>query len=363
MSESLQDLPRDLREEIASAIREHQAGLIEDASAALSTDSSVKPDSWRAVSDVLVGLLAVAVAEGQLDNRRGAIHELAHFVQPFSIRQVIEAVHRVERITLDELALHDRLGATSEPWPVVAHSLRSAMVEIVIAFVERDRSALHDQLTTLFSTHVFRLALAQETQRALRHKHGLSVILFDIDDLSQLNRSHGYGAGDRLLERLGILASRFFRNHDWVARYGEDSIAVLLPETTLDHASSLANRFREMVQQRLVLIDHKTEGKTVVTVSAAAVGTDLVQAEIEPAYIMTEAEAAVLRAKMNGRNRVERVALLPTSVTIVGAATLLGTTARGIIELIRGGTLRAVRRGRHYHIDRAQIEEFRAKRG
>lgn len=365
MSESLEDLPRDLREEIATAIREHQAGLIEDASAALATDSSVKPESWHAISDVLVGLLAVAVAEGQLDNRRGAIHELARFVPPFSLRQVIEAAHRVERITLDELALHDRLGATSEPWPVVAHSLRAAMLEIVIAFAERDRGrpALHDQLTTLFSTHVFRLALAQETQRALRHEHGLSVILFDIDDLSQLNRSHGYGAGDRLLERLGILASRFFRNHDWVARYGEDSIAVLLPETTLDHASSLANRFREMVQQRLVLIDHKTDVKMVVTVSAAAVGTDLVQAEIEPAYIMAEAEAAVIRAKMDGRNRVERVALLPTSVTIVGAATLLGTTAREVITLIRGGTLRAARRGRHYHIDRAQIDEFRAKRG
>ncbi len=364
MPESLEDLPRDLREEIATAIREHQDGLVEDASAALATDSSVKPESWHAISDVLVGLLAVAVAEGQLDTRRGAIHELARFVPPLTIRQLIEAVHRVERITLDELALHDRLGATSEPWPVVAHSLRSAMLEIVVAFVERDRGrpALHDQLTTLFSTNVFSLALAQETQRALRHEHGLSVILFDIDDLSHLNRSHGYGAGDRLLERLGILASRFFRNHDWVARFGEDSIAVLLPETTLDHASSLANRFREMVQQRLVLIDHKTDVKTVVTVSAAAVGTDLVQAEIEPTYIMTEAEAAVMRAKMDGRNRVERVALLPTSVTIVGAATLLGTTAREVIRLIRGGTLRAARRGRHYHIDRAQIEEVRARR-
>ncbi len=364
MSETLEDLPRDLREEIAAAIRERQAGLVEDASAALATDPGVKPDTWHAIADALVGLLAAAVAEGQLDTRTGAIYELAQFVPPLTVRQLIDATHRVERIALDELALHDRLGATSEPWPVVAHSLRSAMLEIIAAFVERDRGrpALHDQLTTLFSTHVFNLALAQETQRALRHEHGLSVILFDIDDLSQLNRSHGYGAGDRLLERLGILAGRFFRNHDWVARYGEDSIAVLLPETTLDDASSLANRFREMVQQRLILIDHKTDVKTVVTVSAAAVGTDLVQAEIEPAGIMAEAEAAVLRAKMDGRNRVERVALLPTSVTIVGASTLLGTTAREIVALIRTGVLRAARRGRHYHIDRAQIEEVRAKR-
>ena len=102
------------------------------------------------------------------------------------------------------------------------------------------RAALRDELTTLISRPVFDMVLQQEAQRALRHEHGIAMLLFDIDDLSGLNRSHGYGAGDRLLERLGILARRFFRTHDWVVRHGPDSIAVLLPETTLDQASTLA---------------------------------------------------------------------------------------------------------------------------
>jgi diguanylate cyclase (GGDEF)-like protein/excisionase family DNA binding protein len=365
MTERLEDLARDVREEIAEAIRERHTGLTEDAAAALAPMPGLTAGRWRECGEVLVSLLAQAVADGYLDHRHSGIHDLGRFAPPLSPRQLIHAVHRVERIVLDELALHDRLGATSEPWPVVAHCLRTAMLEIITANVERDTDmpAIRDQLTTLLSPHIFRLALAQETQRALRHLHGVAVILFDIDDLSQLNHSHGYGAGDRLLERLGILASRFFRTHDWVARFGEDSIAVLLPQTTLDQASDLANRFREMVQQRLVLIDHKTDTTTVVTVSAAAVGTDVVQAEIDPEYIMVEAEAAVMRAKMDGRNRVERIALLPTSVTIVGAAALLGLTARQVIRLIRTGALRAARRGRHYHIDRAQIEEFRKVKG
>ena len=84
---------------------------------------------------------------------------------------------------------------------------------------------------------MFELALAQEIERALRHQHALALLLFDIDDLSQINREHGWGVGDRLLERTGILARQFFRTHDWVARYGDDSIAVLLPETTLDQAA------------------------------------------------------------------------------------------------------------------------------
>ena len=365
MTERLEDLPRRVREQIAASIRHRLDRLTEDTAAVTEAEGTLTPPAWRQCAGILVGLIAAAVEDGHLDNRRAPVDELGRFVPPLSIRQLVYAIHSAERVIVDELALHGRLGATSESWPVVAYSLRTAMLEVITAFVERDRNrpGLRDQLTTLFSTQVFNMALAQETQRALRHHHGVAVILFDIDDLSQLNRMHGYGVGDRLLERLGILANRFFRTHDWSSRYGEDSIAVLLPETTLDQAATLANRFREMVQQRLVLVDHKTDSATVVTVSAAAVGTDLVQADVDPGYVMAEAEAAVMRAKLDGRNRVERVALLPTSVTIVGAATLLGTTAREVVKLIRSGSLRAARRGRHYHIDRAQIEELRHVRG
>jgi two-component system cell cycle response regulator len=187
----------------------------------------------------------------------------------------------------------------------------AATMEIITAVAERSggRLALRDSLTTLLNHNVFDLVVEQEALRAHRHAHGVSLILFDIDDLSEFNRAHGFGAGDRLLERLGILARRFFRTHDWVARYGEDSIAVLLPETTLDQAAALAGRFRDMVQQRLVLVEHKTEAQTTVTVSAAAVGTDLVKGEIDPRHILAEAQAALVRAKMDGGNRVERVAL------------------------------------------------------
>jgi diguanylate cyclase (GGDEF)-like protein/excisionase family DNA binding protein len=246
----------------------------------------------------------------------------------------------------------------------VSHALRAALLEIVAALAERDRgrAAVRDPLTTLMTRNVFDLVLEQETFRALRHRHGVAMMLFDIDDMARLNRSHGFGAGDRLLERMGILARHYFRTHDWVARYDDDSIAVLLPESTLDQAASLAKGFGEMVQQRLVLVDHKTDATTTVTVSAAAVGADLVETDINPKNILSEAEAAVLRAKMNGGNRVESVALLPTSVTILGAATLIGATPREVVRLLRNGVLHATRRGRHFHIDRSELDDYRARR-
>jgi diguanylate cyclase (GGDEF)-like protein/excisionase family DNA binding protein len=301
---------------------------------------------------------------GEVDHRESSLDRLSRLSPPVGVRQMVAALDRAERLILDELALHERLGATADAWPVVSRALRAAMLEIIAAFSERDRgrAAVRDQLTTLMTRHVFDLVLEQETFRAHRHKHGVAMMLFDIDDMARLNRSHGFGAGDRLLERMGILARHFFRTHDWVARYDDDAIAVLLPEATLDQAAALARGFSEMVQQRMVLVDHKTDTTTIVTVSAAAVGTEMVEADINPRHIMGEAEAAVMRAKMNGGNRVESVALLPTSVTIVGAATLIGATPRDVVRLLRNGTLHATRRGRHYHIDRSQLDDYRARR-
>lgn len=359
------DAAADVRARTSALIRERQSALSSDvAGAIVGVTAVLDADHWRGLAELLVRLVAASVEAGSLDTQSAAMRDLARYCPPLTTRQLLDAVHHAECVILDELALDDRLGATSEPWALVAHVLRRAALEILGAHAEQvaGREApitLRDSLTTLIASPVFDLALSQEIQRALRHQHSLAMLLFDIDDLSQINREHGWGVGDRLLERTGITARRFFRTHDWVARHDTDAIAVLLPETTLDQAAALATGFRETVQHRLVLIDHNTGASQIVTVSAAAVGADLVQSEIDAGYVMAEAEAAVLRAKLNGRNRVERVALLPTSLTIVGAASLLGRSPLEVARLIRKGTLKASRRGRHYHIDRDQIDSYK----
>ena len=355
----------DVRSRTSALIRERQEALSADiVSQIAELGTTLEPGDLHGCAELLLRLFAASVDAGTLDTESAAMRDLARFCPPLTTRQLLDAVHNAERVILDEVALDDRLGATSEPWAVVAHAIRRATLEILGAHAEQIAGRevpvnVRDTLTTLIASPVFELALAQEIERALRHQHSLALLLFDIDDLSQINREHGWGVGDRLLERTGILARRYFRTHDWVARYGEDAIAVLLPETTVDQAATLAARFRESVQHRLVLQDHITDMTKTVTVSAAAVGTDLVQSEIDAAYVLAEAEAAVLRAKLNGGHRIERVALLPTSLTIFGASTMLGLTPREVAQLIRRGTLRATRRGRHWHIERELIDSHR----
>ena len=65
-------------------------------------------------------------------------------------------------------------------------------------------------------------------ERSGRFGSAVSLILFDVDRLSAINQEHGYGVGDKILERLGILIRQYFRQLDWVARHSEDSFAVLL---------------------------------------------------------------------------------------------------------------------------------------
>src|SRR5436190_2521191 len=355
----------DVRSRTSALIRERQDALAADIVSQISSlATTLQPEDLHGCAELLLRLFAASVDAGTLDTDSAAMRDLARYCPPLTTRQLLDAIHHAERIILDEVALDDRLGATSEPWALVAHSIRRATLEILGAHAEQIAGrdvpvSVRDTLTTLISSPVFELAVAQEIQRAVRHQHSLALVLFDIDDLSQINREHGWGVGDRLLERTGILARRYFRLHDWVARYGDDAIAVLLPETTVDQAALLAARFRESVQHRLVLQDHKTDMTKTVTVSAAAVGTDLVQSDIDSTYVLAEAEAAVLRAKLNDRNRIERVALLPTSLTIFGAATMLGIGAHDVSRLIRQGALKATRRGRHFHIDRDLIESYR----
>lgn len=363
MSNYLWELPHDIRTSIAATLRHEQMSLTEDISASIGGMAGVDPSGTREFSSILVHLFASAAEAGGLDQSRRVLHDFADAAGTMLVRHVIQAIHRAERVMLDELALDEELGATSERWPMTAHVIRTASFEIVAAYAERDsRMVLRDQLTTLISEHVFRLALEQETERANRYARGISIILFDVDNLSEVNQSQGFGAGDRLLERLGISARSFFRTHDWVARHDNDAIAVLLPETPLDQATTLATRFREMVQQRLLLVDHKTEEMVRVSISAAAVGTDAVQIGIDAGQIMTQARAALERAKREGGNRTESFALVAATVTIIGAATLLGTSPREVAGLIRGGALRGTRRGRHVHIDRTHVEELKRTR-
>jgi diguanylate cyclase (GGDEF)-like protein len=311
------DIQGDLRQQTSTVLLERVDAVTADTVAIFPYSGAETLDNeyCHRLGLLLTQLLAAAVRDGSLDARGGSVADLHHIVaeRALSMERLFTFAYLTERTALDELALNDAIGATSEPWPLVAQLVRRASFDLLAAYSERAQlepteTAIIDKLTTLHTRPLFDAVLAKELERAGRFGYAVSVILFDVDHLSSINQEHGYGVGDKILERLGILIRQYFRQNDWVARHSEDSIAVLLSLTDADDASALAERVRATVEERLGFTDHRSDRAVPVTLSAAVINLQVTVGDvIDPERLLADLEAAVERAKQQGRNRVVRL--------------------------------------------------------
>ena len=310
-------LQEELRQQISAAIVE-QAELITSDTVAVfpySGSESLDAEYCHRIGRLMTQLLAFSVRDGWLDARGGFVGDLHRMVleRSLSAERLFTFAYLVERTALDDLALSETIGAMSEPWPTVALRGRRASFDMLAGYTERAQlepagATMVDRLTTLYTREFFEAVLAKEVDRAGRYGLAISLILFDVDRLSTINKEYGYGVGDKVLERLGILVRTYFRQHDWVARHSEDSMIVLLARTDGEQAVELAERVLHTVEDRLWFTDHRTERHVPVTVSAAVVNVPAKTGDlIDPERLIGVAEAAIERAKEQGRNRVERV--------------------------------------------------------
>jgi diguanylate cyclase (GGDEF)-like protein len=310
-------IQEDLRQRIAAAIQDRGSVLVWDTVAIFpfSGTELLEPEYCNRMGEIVIQLLEVAIRDGKVDARGGVVADLHRVTleRNLTAGRLFTFVYLLERSALDELALSESIGATSEPWPLVAQLVRRASFDVLAAYTERvqlepTEAAIVDKLTTVHTRPMFDAVLAKELERAGRVGQSVSLILFDVDHLSKINQEHGYGVGDRILERLGILIRQYFRQHDWVARHSEDSLVVLLSGTDAAHASELAERVRATVEERLEFVDHRTDRPVRVTISAAVVNLEVSAGDvIDPERLLADAEAAVERAKRDGRNRVVRL--------------------------------------------------------
>ena len=301
------------RTQAARSLEQHAETILNDAVAIFPFAGADSTDHDRSanLADLILQLLIVSVREGELDPRTGRVADLRQLALDFglTVRQLFGLVYVMERAALDELALDESFGATSEGWPSIAQMVRRGSFDVLAAVAERiarepDQSALHDTLTALHTRAVLLAALEKELRRAERFSHPFAMILVDVDQLAEINAKHGYGFGDRVLERIGIVIRNYFREHDWVTRCSEDTFAILLPETVRTNAETLAEGLRVTVEERLALRDYRTEEQVQVTVSVAALIGDSSNSN-QADQVLRQAEEAVVRAKQLGRNRVE----------------------------------------------------------
>ncbi len=307
----------DLRRQIADRLVEQREEIAADSVGILrfSGPETVDDDYCRRVAHAVIDLIAAAVRDARVDSTSGLVMATCGLVaeRGLATDRLFTFVYLIERTVVDELAIDETLGATTESWPLVAQMIRRGSFDLLAACAERVRlepsdGAIVDRLTTLYTWPLFEAVMTKEMERASRFGEPLALILFDIDNLSAINREYGYGVGDRVLERVGILLRKYFRQHDWVARQNEDGIAVLLSRTDPEWAVDLAERARRTVEERLEFHDHHTDRTVLVTVSAAVLTVVMpTGAALDAERLMVDAIAAVERIKLRGGNAVERV--------------------------------------------------------
>jgi diguanylate cyclase (GGDEF)-like protein len=104
-----------------------------------------------------------------------------------------------------------------------------------------------DELTGVASLDALDRRLRDEFERARRYQLRFSLVLLDVDRLRDINARLGQEAGDRVLAELGALLQREIRAPDFVARYGGDEFALILPETDEVHGRQFVERMRRVL--------------------------------------------------------------------------------------------------------------------
>ena len=306
----------ELRSYAARSLQSRAEAIVKDTMSvyAFAGMEGVALDDRARLADLMFQLITDAVREGTLDSRTAAVAALGHMMgeKDIGVRVAFNVVYLMERSALDELAVEESFGATSQPWPVIAQMVRRASFDVCSALSEygtreRGPAVIIDSLTTLHTRTVFLAALEKEIQRAERFGHPFALMLLTIDRLAEINATHGYGAGNLVIERTGIVVRNYFRETDWVARSSGDTFAVLLPETQRVNAERLADRVRIMVSERLQLHDYRSDEEFRVTVSIGVLIAESVDRSVRAEQLLTEAEEAVDRATKAGGNRVQRV--------------------------------------------------------
>jgi diguanylate cyclase (GGDEF)-like protein len=159
-------------------------------------------------------------------------------------------------------------------------------------------AALTDPLTGLFNRRGF--IEASHEVRARQEKRGepVSVLMFDLDHFKSINDSYGHAVGDQALRLFAETVGTSMRASDVLARFGGEEFVALLPGT-IEDAVVAAERVRQSFEAAARQVgDHKLGATVSIGVASASARKDIDE-------LIGDADAALYRAKLNGRNRVE----------------------------------------------------------
>jgi two-component system cell cycle response regulator len=158
-----------------------------------------------------------------------------------------------------------------------------------------------DELTKLHNRRYLTNHMTREFERAVENKKQLSAIMLDVDHFKKVNDTYGHAVGDDVLVELARRMIECTRNSDLSARLGGEEFVVVMPETSMQVALTVAERLREGVGGKPFAMRDGSPGLDI-TISLGVAVID--GADDTPAALLARADEALYRAKSGGRNCV-----------------------------------------------------------
>jgi diguanylate cyclase (GGDEF)-like protein len=161
------------------------------------------------------------------------------------------------------------------------------------------KMTITDGLTQIANKRYLLDFLEREIARAIRFGRPLSITMLDIDHFKQINDKYGHIAGDFILKEMCALLSKLVRKEELLARYGGEEFIIVLPETNLSTACTIAEKARRMVEQHVFEF---ANNKIETTVSLGV--TELSPMAANPTNLIRNCDEKLYEAKNGGRNLV-----------------------------------------------------------
>jgi diguanylate cyclase (GGDEF)-like protein len=177
--------------------------------------------------------------------------------------------------------------------------LVGASIGNIKLFEKIQRQATTDGLTGLANHKTFYEILEKELWRSRRYGGQISLIMVDVDNLKKINDAYGHRAGDKVIREISRKIRECIRQIDTAARYGGDEFAVILPNTSLNDATVVAERMVEAVAHS------PTTWKKEQIVLSISVGLGQYDADTNPEDITSRSDQALYIAKQAGKNTVK----------------------------------------------------------
>jgi diguanylate cyclase len=221
----------------------------------------------------------------------GAAHKLAGAQDRDQVKTIVDSLMTSTREMRDtNKALEDRLTLSKSEISNLQQSLEAIRAE-----------SLTDPLTGLGNRKYFDRSIEMALQNALANGEPLSLLMFDIDHFKSFNDSYGHLTGDQVLRLVGMSLKQTIKGQDITARYGGEEFVVVLPNTAMRQALTVADHIRRAIMSKE--LRKKSTGEILGRVTIS-VGVSMLKPDDDTDSLIERADACLYAAKRNGRNRV-----------------------------------------------------------